>query len=238
MIAGVLALLLVALSMVLPVPGYGADAGATEGARKAGEAAGDNDENAGGDRNGGDGDDSEAGDDEARGDEDEDEGEENPHVMVLPDGTRDMDKCGYCHTDDNKTLERSPEETCTNCHDVAIHGGSLSHSQATPEDVKERLASSQPGGKPFPLTEKGAIYCATCHLSHDADGLVDGHKWLPGGCEESTMPFSVGVRKALEKYRDRIASPEAAHFVKEGTRLLRLPACDGQLCAHCHGDLR
>jgi len=170
-------------------------------------------------------------------DDEEAEAEDNPHLMVLPDGTKDMEKCGYCHTDDNKTLDRSPEETCTNCHDIATHGGSLSHAEAKPEQVKALLPPTGPGGKPFPLTDKGGIYCATCHLPHDADGLVDGLKWLPVGCPESTTPFSVGVREALHKYRDSIANEKAGHFAKDGTRLLRLPVCDGQLCAHCHRNL-
>lgn len=226
-------LLLVALAMGRPLPALAADTPAPADSRKGDGSTGE-DEEAATDP----GDPETADESDSGTDEDDSEDEDNPHLMVLPDGKLDMDKCGYCHADDNKTLERSPEDTCTNCHDVAVHGGSLSHSRTTPPALGRRLALSRPGGRPFPVTDKGGVYCATCHVSHDADGIVDGYKWLPSGCEESTTPFSLGVRKALEKYRDRIASPEAAHFVKEGTRLLRLPACDGQLCAHCHGDLR
>ena len=225
---GLALLLLLLLALALPLPHFAAGTQESADTGNAGAAADEDDA----------GEADEAGDTADAAGNDEEEEEENPHLMVLPDGTKDMDKCGYCHTDDNKTLERSPEDTCTNCHDVATHGGSLSHSQATPEEVKAHLASPGPGEKQFPLTEKGTIYCATCHLSHDAAGLVDGLKWLPTGCEESTTPFSVGVREALDQYRDRIASPKVAHFAKDGTRLLRLPACDGQLCAHCHGELR
>jgi hypothetical protein len=167
---------------------------------------------------------------------DEDDSQ-NPHLMVLEDGSPDTDKCGFCHNDD-LTLARSKEETCTLCHTVAQHGGSMTHVNAKAAEVKRLVPESKAGEMDFPLTDAGGLYCGTCHLFHDPAGVVSGEKWLPAGCPESTAPLATAVRGALETYRDSIADAQAAHFVKEGTRALRLPACDGALCLHCHGDKR
>lgn len=161
--------------------------------------------------------------------------EQNPHLMVMKDGSPNTDKCGFCHNDD-LTLARSKEETCTTCHTIAQHGGSMSHVQVKAQDVKRIVPANKPGGMEFPLTDGGGIYCGTCHLFHDPAGVVDGNKWLPAGCPQSTTPFSAAVREQLDHYRDSVADAQAAHSVKVGTRALRLPVCDGALCAHCHGE--
>ena len=55
-----------------------------------------------------------------------DDDDQNPHLMVLKDGTPDTDKCGFCHNDD-MTLARSKEETCTSCHTIAQQHAVVHH---------------------------------------------------------------------------------------------------------------
>jgi hypothetical protein len=167
---------------------------------------------------------------------DEDDDASNPHLMVLKDGTPDTDKCSFCHEDD-LTLSRSKEETCTSCHTVATHAGSSEHVNAPVEAVKRLVPATKPGGVDFPLTDSGGMYCGTCHVVHDPEGVVTGEKWLPAGCAESQTPFARAVRAQVEKSRESITDAQAAHFVAEGSRALRLPACDGTLCRSCHQDL-
>ena len=167
----------------------------------------------------------------ARADESDDE--QNPHLMVLKDGSPNTDKCSFCHNDD-LTLARSKEETCLICHTVAQHAGAMQHVKARPAEVKRLVPPTKPGEGDFPLTDSGGIYCGTCHLFHDPEGVVSGEKWLPEGCPQRTTPFASAVRSSVDQYRDSIADAQAAHFDKMGTRALRLSVCDGALCAHCH----
>jgi hypothetical protein len=163
-----------------------------------------------------------------------------PHAMTKSDGSLDMEACGACHNED-LSLQRSKVETCTLCHAQTVHAGSDEHLRASAAAVKEGMASQPKGGAAFPLTDDGQIFCGTCHLFHDPkvmseDWLVKG--WLPpeGG-------FSGAVRQAVvDRWAALAAKSEdkaaIGQFVTKGTRLLRMPVDQGQLCAQCHGALR
>jgi hypothetical protein len=163
----------------------------------------------------------------------------SPHILVKPDGTLDMDICGNCHEEDNKTLSRSKLETCTLCHDETPHSGAIEHQRASAAAVAKRLPSGE-GALKFPLTEEGTIYCGTCHLFHVpalgekpplAVGWFPAPEGLAGKVKES---LEAKLGSVAEKYGKESAD---AHFATDPVLRLRLPIADRALCLHCHGDL-
>lgn len=163
----------------------------------------------------------------ARADDDED----NPHYMVDAKGEPETDKCDFCHEDD-LSLSQSKEETCLICHTRQQHAGSAQHVAVSGEVLRQIVPSAKGDDFPLPLTDSGGIYCGTCHLFHDPKDASE--PWLAKGCEERKTPFAQAVKRDIEKFRDTIADAQAAHFVAEGTRALRMPVCDGALCRQCH----
>lgn len=164
----------------------------------------------------------------------------SPHHMTKPDGSLDMDTCGACHNED-MSLQRSKLETCTLCHGQTVHAGADEHVRASAPAVQKALAGQPKGGPALPLAADGRIYCGTCHLFHDPKVMSEdwlAHGWLP---PESGLPGAVRqaviVRWAAlaEKAGETGALGE---FASKGTRQLRLPVSDGQLCRQCHGALR
>lgn len=166
--------------------------------------------------------------------------EGSPHHMTKPDGSLDMDTCGACHNED-LSLQRSKVETCTLCHAPTSHAGSEEHGRAAAPAVKQALAGQPSGAPALPLTEDGRIYCGTCHFFHDPK--VMSEEWLTQGWipPDSGLPGAVrgavGERWAAlaEKAGEKSA---LGQFAGKGTRQLRLPVADGQLCRQCHGALR
>jgi hypothetical protein len=165
---------------------------------------------------------------------------QNPHKMVGPDGKLDMTTCSFCHEED-LTLSRSKEETCTLCHAAIPHGGAAPHLAASAEAVKERLPKPGPGVPELPLTDSGKIYCGTCHLFHDP--AVADEQWLTKGWIPPKTGIPEAVRESLVKRIDAVAEKygekksDVAHFAEKGTRQLRLPIEGGKLCLQCHGYL-
>jgi hypothetical protein len=162
--------------------------------------------------------------------------EDNVHHMRLPDGELDTDKCGFCHEDDF-SLSNSKLETCTLCHDENLHSGIFLHQNAAPAEVA-RLQGDRKDA--WPLTDEGRVYCGTCHLFHDP--TADGEEWLPKGRALSMSPFAVHVRDGIvEKWKATAQKRETeAAAVKpfdEGTRALRMPVENNELCRHCHEGL-
>lgn len=166
--------------------------------------------------------------------------EGSPHHMTKPDGSLDMDTCGACHNED-MSLQRSKLETCTLCHAQTAHAGSDEHLRAGAPAVKQALAGQPKGGPALPLTDDGRIYCGTCHFFHDPKVMSEdwlAHGWVP---PDSGIPGA--VRQAVvdrwaalaEKAGEKSA---VGQFASKGTRQLRLPVADGQLCRQCHGALR
>jgi hypothetical protein len=164
-----------------------------------------------------------------------DDEEDNPHYMLDKEGEPETDKCDFCHEDD-LTLTRSKEETCLICHTADQHAGSAAHTAVKGDAMSRAVPKSKSDDWDLPLTDGGGIYCGTCHLFHDPNDASE--PWLESGCKERTTPFATAVRRDVETFRDKIADAQAAHFVAEGARALRLPACDGTLCVHCHEDKR
>jgi len=158
------------------------------------------------------------------------------HHMTKSDGSLDMETCGACHNED-MSLQRSKLETCTLCHGQVVHGGSDEHVRADPTAVKQLLAGQPADAPVLPLTEEGKIYCGTCHLFHDPK--VMSEEWL----KEGWLPPDRGVSGAVrQSVIDRWAALAAAsketdalgEFATKGTRQLRIPIDQGQLCRHCH----
>jgi hypothetical protein len=168
----------------------------------------------------------------------DDEG--SPHILVKPDGKLDMESCGICHEEDNKTLSRSRLETCTLCHPETPHSGALEHLRASAAAVAKRLPPAE-GAPVFPLTEEGTIYCGTCHLFHVpalgekaplALGWVPAKEGLAGKVRASVEAKFAAL---AEKYEQKSAD---AHFATDPVLRVRLPIADGALCLHCHGELK
>ena len=165
---------------------------------------------------------------------------DSPHHMTKPDGSLDMDKCGVCHNED-MSLQRSKLETCTLCHAQTVHAGSDEHLRASPAAVKQALAGQPKGGPALPLADDGKMFCGTCHLFHDPKVMSEdwlAHGWLP---PESGV--SGAVRQAvLDRWAALAAKADEkaalGQFASKGSRQLRLPVNDGQLCRQCHGTLR
>lgn len=161
--------------------------------------------------------------------------DENPHRMTLPDGEPDLEKCDACHDDDLGLLEPK-EELCLLCHSVTEHAGSAEHGAARPGDLERIAPEAKSAAFPLPLTDDGGIYCGTCHLFHDPGD--EQEPWLAAGAPARTTAFAVAVRADVERERDRVAGPKAAHFVAQGSRALRKPVTDGSLCLTCHQGVR
>ena len=159
----------------------------------------------------------------------------SPHHMTKPDGTLDDEKCGACHEAD-MTLSRSKLETCTVCHTMTPHAGSLEHLTASPAEVAPRIKNVA-GKVDLPLADNGGMYCGTCHVFHDP---ALGTPWLPDTPSRPPSAYAEAVRTALEQrfgemaQRSGAASPLAT-FRTTHTRALRLSADDGGLCKACHG---
>jgi hypothetical protein len=173
----------------------------------------------------------------------QDEG--SPHHMTKPDGSLDMEKCGACHNED-LSLQRSKLETCTLCHAQTVHAGAAEHLRADPAAVKRvlvarALAGQAEGAPALPLGDDGHIYCGTCHLFHDPK--VTGEDWLKEGWlpRDSDLPGAVR-QGVVDRWAALAAQSEdktpVGRLATKGTRQLRLPVGDGQLCRRCHGVLR
>jgi hypothetical protein len=160
-----------------------------------------------------------------------DDDDQNPHLMLDKDGEPDTDKCEFCHEDD-LSLTRSKEETCLICHTTQQHAGSAQHVAIKGDVLARVVPKSKSDDFDLPLTDSGGIYCGTCHLFHDPKDASE--PWLAQGCKERKTPFADAVKRNVEKFRDTTADAQAAHFVSEGTRALRMPVCDGTLCMQCH----
>jgi hypothetical protein len=164
----------------------------------------------------------------------------SPHYMVKPDGELDMDSCLNCHEED-MSLSRSKLETCTLCHGQTPHAGSDEHVRASPSSVKEALARQPEGGPAFPLTDDGRIYCGTCHFFHDPHVMEE--KWLSQGWLPAESGLSGVIRQGVVDRWNALAargdeSDALGEFATKGTRQLRLPVDEGQLCRQCHVTLR
>lgn len=164
----------------------------------------------------------------------------SPHRMTKADGALDMDTCGMCHNED-MSLQRSKVETCTLCHSPTVHAGAQEHLRATPFDVKQALKGQPEGAPALPLGDEGRMYCGTCHYFHDPKVMEE--QWLAHGWVPPDSGIAGAVRKGVTDRWAALAAKsddQAAlgQFAAKGTRQLRLPVDDGQLCRQCHGALR
>ena len=164
----------------------------------------------------------------------------SPHHMTKSDGSLDMQTCGVCHNED-MSLQRSKVETCTLCHAQTVHAGSDEHLRASAAAVKQGMAGQPKGGPALPLTDDGRIYCGTCHFFHDPKVMSEdwlAHGWLPpdSGVSGTVRQAVIDRWAALAAKSDEKAA--LGQFATKGTRQLRLPVADGQLCRQCHGALR
>lgn len=164
----------------------------------------------------------------------------SPHHMTKADGELDMETCGLCHNED-MSLQRSKLETCTLCHAQTNHAGSNEHLRAAPGAVKAALANLPKEAPVLPLTDDGHMYCGTCHLFHDPK--VMSEDWLPRGWLPPDSGMPAAIRQAvIDRWAALAAKADdqaaLGSFASKGTRQLRLPVDNGQLCQHCHGGLR
>lgn len=152
----------------------------------------------------------------------------SPHFQRLPDGSPDTEKCGFCHEED-LSLSRTKEETCTLCHEVTTHAGAAEHLRASPASVRAALERTRSKAD-LPLREDGGIYCGTCHLFHDPVVMNETPEkpWLPSSA------VARATRRALEAEFARLAGKARPTFAEKGTGALRLPVRDGTLCRQCH----
>ena len=160
----------------------------------------------------------------------------SPHHMTKPDGTLDNEKCAACHEAD-MSLSRSKVETCTMCHTMTPHAGSLEHLGASPADVALRIKNAA-GKADLPLADTGGMYCGTCHIFHDP---TLGTAWLPDKPARSPSAYAEAVRTSLERRFGEMAQRSGAATAPATirtthTRALRLPVDDGSLCKACHGS--
>ena len=164
----------------------------------------------------------------------------SPHHMTKADGALDTDKCPLCHNEDF-SLQRSKLETCTLCHAQTAHAGSDEHVRANPDAVKHALEGQQQATPALPLADDGHIYCGTCHLFHDPQ--VASEDWLATGWVPPAAGVSGAVRQTVIDRWAAVASQSGnkeaiGHLATDGTRQLRLPVAEGQLCLRCHGANR
>ena len=151
-----------------------------------------------------------------------------------------METCGLCHNED-MSLQRSKLETCTLCHAQTTHAGSNEHLQAAPAAVKASVAGQPEGAPALPLADDGHMYCGTCHLFHDPK--VMGEDWLAQGWLPPDSGMSAAVRRGVIDRWGALAARSGdqtalGSFATKGTRQLRVPVDEGQLCQQCHGALR
>src|SRR5262249_40195178 len=164
----------------------------------------------------------------------------SPHHMTKPDGSLDMEKCGACHNED-LSLQRSKLETCTLCHAQTAHAGADEHLRAAPAAGKQALEGQPEGAPVLPLAEDGHIFCGTCHLFHDP--AVASENWLKQGWLPRASGLSNAVRQGVIDRWAALAEQAGekaavGQFAVKGSRQMRLPVSDGQLCRRCHGALR
>jgi hypothetical protein len=164
----------------------------------------------------------------------------SPHRMTKSDGSLDMGSCALCHNED-MSLQRSKLETCTLCHAPTAHAGSNEHLRADAGAVKRALEGRSKEAPALPLADDGHMYCATCHFFHDPKVLAEN--WLPQGWVPPDRGLPGAVRQGIVERWSALADAAGANspignFAADGTRLLRLPVDDGQLCRQCHGTLR
>ena len=164
----------------------------------------------------------------------------SPHHMTKPDGSLDMQTCATCHTPDMGLVMGSRLDTCTLCHVEATHSGSAEHLRVTPELVAQAMTGRPKNAVDMPLTEKGGIWCGTCHFYHDPKVLSEA--WQPQGWIPPSSGVSGAVRDSLAARWSRLASAHGesgtvASFATEGTLQLRLPVSDGSLCLQCHAAM-
>src|SRR5262249_4572488 len=162
-----------------------------------------------------------------------------PHHMTAPDGSLDPSACGMCHNEDF-SLQRTKLETCTLCHAQTLHAGADEHLRASPAAVKAALGDTGTT-PPLPLADDGHIYCGTCHLFHDPKVASEDwltHGWLPpdGGVAAAVRQSVVDRWAALSATSEDKSA--VGKFAAKGTRQMRLPVDDGQLCRRCHGAPR
>lgn len=160
----------------------------------------------------------------------------NPHRMVAADGTPDVEKCAFCHTD-TLDLARPKKEICTLCHSETVHAGSIEHLRAPAREVARLLASAAEGAPEPSLTEEGTIYCGTCHLFHDPSVSADQplpHSWTPPRSGVAEAVRSSLETQALAVARRHREEGPALRFASEGTTALTMPVADGSLCRRCH----
>jgi hypothetical protein len=165
-------------------------------------------------------------------------------LLALPGGAaaadetgsphRSTEMCPVCHNED-MTLQRSKLETCTLCHAPTVHSGAAEHLRVEAGRVSRALAEKK---NALPLTDDGRIWCGTCHLFHDPSL---GEAWLPMGWVPPDSGLPDKVRQGVTARWDAIASAHGqskvdASFARTGTRALRLPVENGELCAQCHGS--
>jgi hypothetical protein len=162
------------------------------------------------------------------------------HRMVKANGELDVEKCGVCHNDD-MSLQRSKLETCTLCHSQTLHAGSDEHVRAEALAVKRVLEGQPDEAAALPLGDEGHIYCGTCHLFHDPAVLEESwleQGWVPrsGGLAGATRQSVIDRWAAMAK---RAGEKSAlGTFATAGTKQLRLPVDEGQLCRRCHGAVQ
>src|SRR5262249_28732971 len=132
-------------------------------------------------------------------------------------------------------------ETCTLCHAQTSHAGSDEHLRASADAVKRALEGAPKGSPALPLAEDGRIYCGTCHLFHDP--AVAQEAWLTRGWLPPDAGLPGAVRKSVSDRWAALAlqageKEPIGHFAARGSRQMRLPVDNGQLCGQCHGALR
>jgi hypothetical protein len=164
---------------------------------------------------------------------------DTPHHMTKADGELDMEKCGVCHNED-MSLQRSKLDTCTLCHAQTVHAGADEHVRAAPAAVKRALGEPGAESPALPLGDDGHIYCGTCHLFHDP--AVMQENWLAQGWLPRATGLPIAVRdEVLERWGISVQAEDKqvlGRFATTGTRQLRLPVENGQLCRSCHGAVR
>lgn len=160
----------------------------------------------------------------------------SPHIMIDAKGKPDNGQCSFCHEDD-LTLSRSKEETCTLCHATTVHAGAVEHMAVPAANVRGLLGEPGKGKVEWPLTDQGQIYCGTCHLFHDPRVMDDA--WLTTMRPPNTSPVAVAIRAAVTQQANTQIETSGERKAKvelstTPTRALRGAVDDGTLCRHCH----
>lgn len=153
-----------------------------------------------------------------------------------PNQARNIDSptCAACHTrtpadgaiPTQANLRYALQETCTTCHQGAVHTGLDAHlGKVVPPERASKLPAS------ITLTEDGRVACWTCHEVHDGSDAT----------QRPVSPFIAGLRarNADEDWSGHVTP--AIEWPGESTKpehppLLALPVADGSLCRACHGN--